>query len=143
MTTLHSIQQTTALRALAATLAVATLVGVSACAPRSASRSGLFEPYRTDLPQGNYLTQAMVDQVKPGMTREQVKFALGAPLLTPVFRTDPPRPGEGGGTAAIATPPPSWVGLVARIRVSCRPRVKTSVLQPVPRSSRATPMSKR
>ncbi|MCL4746364.1 MAG: outer membrane protein assembly factor BamE [Burkholderiaceae bacterium] len=58
------------------------------CASRPADRSGLFEPYRTDLPQGNYLTQEMIDQVRSGMTREQVKFALGSPLLTPVFRTD-------------------------------------------------------
>ena len=88
MTTSQLSQQTTALRAVAVAVLVAALAAISACAPRSASRSGLFEPYRTDLPQGNYLTQAMVDQVKPGMTREQVKFALGAPLLTPVFRTD-------------------------------------------------------
>lgn len=88
MTPSQSIDRKTARRALAVVVAVAALAAVAACAPRSASRSGLFQPYRTDLPQGNYLTQAMVDQVKPGMTREQVKFALGAPLLTPVFRVD-------------------------------------------------------
>ncbi len=74
--------------ALAAAVLTAIVLALPACASRPADRSGLFEPYRTDLPQGNYLTQEMIDQVKTGMTREQVKFALGSALLTPVFRAD-------------------------------------------------------
>lgn len=88
MNTSLSIVQGPVGRGVAAAALVAVLLVVSGCALRSASSSGLFEPYRTDLPQGNYLTQEMVDQIKPGMTREQVKFALGSPLLAPVFRTD-------------------------------------------------------
>lgn len=30
----------------------------------------------------------MVSQLKPGMSREQVRFVLGAPLLVDVFHTD-------------------------------------------------------
>ena len=88
MNTSVSIVQGPVGRGAAAAVLVGVLLVVSGCALRSADSSGLFEPYRTDLPQGNYLTQEMVDQIKPGMTREQVKFALGAPLLAPVFRTD-------------------------------------------------------
>lgn len=88
MNTSLSIVQGPVGRGVAAAALVAVLLVVSGCALRSAGSSGLFEPYRTDLPQGNYLTQEMVDQIKPGMTREQVKFALGSPLLAPVFRTD-------------------------------------------------------
>src|SRR5690606_36030097 len=58
------------------------------CAQRDPNRSGLLQPYRTDLPQGNYLTQQTLDQVKEGMTREQVRFALGTPLLRHVFHPD-------------------------------------------------------
>ena len=58
------------------------------CASKDTTRSGLFEPYRVDIPQGNYVTQQMLDQVKDGMTREQVRFALGSPLLVNPFRTD-------------------------------------------------------
>ena len=58
------------------------------CAQRDPNRSGLFEPFRTDLPQGNYLTREMLDQVKPGMTRDQVRFALGTPLLRHIFHPD-------------------------------------------------------
>ena len=45
-------------------------------------------PYRIDIQQGNYVTQEMVSQLKPGMTKEQVQNTLGTPLLTDVFHAD-------------------------------------------------------
>ena len=45
-------------------------------------------PYRPDVRQGNFVTQEMVSQLKPGMTRDQVRFVLGSPLLTDVFHSD-------------------------------------------------------
>jgi outer membrane protein assembly factor BamE len=45
-------------------------------------------PYRPDVQQGNVITAEMVDQLRPGMTREQVKFMLGTPLLTDPFHPD-------------------------------------------------------
>ena len=71
----------------AMTMLVAALA-LAGCASQRPDRSGLFEPYRTDLPQGNYLTKEMLDQVRTGMSREQVRAVLGAPLLLPVFRND-------------------------------------------------------
>lgn len=70
-------------------LALAT-VALVACAqaPSGAKGSGVFSPYRTDIPQGNYLDRDMVDRVKPGMTRDQVRFALGTPLHLDPFRPD-------------------------------------------------------
>jgi len=70
---------------LAIGLAMLALVG---CASPDRSRGGLFQPYRIDVPQGNYVDQRMLDQVLPGMTREQVRFALGTPLLVDPFRPD-------------------------------------------------------
>ncbi|MDO9189168.1 MAG: outer membrane protein assembly factor BamE, partial [Sulfurimicrobium sp.] len=35
--------------------------------------------------QGNVVTQEMLSRLKPGMTRSQVRFALGTPLVTDVF----------------------------------------------------------
>lgn len=58
------------------------------CASHDTSRSGIFEPHRVDLPQGNYLTGEMLERVRPGMVPEQVRFALGSPLLVDVFRPD-------------------------------------------------------
>ena len=48
----------------------------------------LLSPYRIDVRQGNLVTQEMVAQLKPGLSREQVRFILGTPLLTDVFHAD-------------------------------------------------------
>lgn len=45
-------------------------------------------PHKIDIQQGNYVTQDMVDKLKPGMTRAQVRFALGTPLVVDLFRND-------------------------------------------------------
>lgn len=45
-------------------------------------------PYKIDIQQGNYVTQDMVDKLKPGMTRAQVRFVLGTPLVVDPFRTN-------------------------------------------------------
>ena len=44
--------------------------------------------YKMDIQQGNYVTQDMVAKLKPGMTRAQVRFILGTPLVVDMFRTD-------------------------------------------------------
>jgi outer membrane protein assembly factor BamE len=46
------------------------------------------KPYRIDIQQGNYISQDMVAQLKPGMSKEQVRLALGTPLLTDIFHAD-------------------------------------------------------
>lgn len=43
--------------------------------------------YRIDVPQGNYLEQSTVDKLQVGMTREQVKYLLGTPVLRDPFST--------------------------------------------------------
>jgi outer membrane protein assembly factor BamE len=69
-------------------VAVATLLLLAGCSGGQASRSGWPQPYRADLPQGNYVTRAMVEQVRPGMDRGQVRAILGTPLLGHVFHAD-------------------------------------------------------
>jgi outer membrane protein assembly factor BamE len=46
------------------------------------------KPYKIDIQQGNFVTQEMLDKLKPGMTRSQVRFALGTPLIVDPFRND-------------------------------------------------------
>jgi outer membrane protein assembly factor BamE len=41
-----------------------------------------------DIQQGNFVSQEMVSQLKPGMTKEQVRFVLGTPLITDIFHVD-------------------------------------------------------
>ena len=45
-------------------------------------------PYRIEIQQGNFLSQDTVAQVKPGMSKEQVRQMLGTPLLTDIFHAD-------------------------------------------------------
>ena len=58
-----------ATRKLAVLLQVAVLLGASACV------------YRMPVQQGNHLDQTTVAQVKPGMTRAQVRYLLGTPMV--------------------------------------------------------------
>jgi outer membrane protein assembly factor BamE len=46
------------------------------------------KPFRIDIQQGNFLSPEMVAQLKSGMTREQVRFVLGTPLVTDIFHGD-------------------------------------------------------
>lgn len=48
----------------------------------------LLSPYRIDVQQGNYVTQEMIARLKPGMSRSQVRFALGTPLIADPFHAD-------------------------------------------------------
>ena len=41
--------------------------------------------YKIDIQQGNVLTQEMVSQLRPGLTKDQVRFILGTPILTDMF----------------------------------------------------------
>ena len=47
-----------------------------------------FTPYRIDIQQGNYISPEMVAALRPGMSKEQVRLALGTPLLTDIFHAD-------------------------------------------------------
>jgi outer membrane protein assembly factor BamE len=49
---------------------------------------GFLRPYRADIQQGNFISREMVSQLKEGMTRDQVRFVLGTPLLTDVFHNE-------------------------------------------------------
>lgn len=41
--------------------------------------------YKVAIQQGNVITQEMVDKLKPGMTRRQVAFVMGEPVLRDPF----------------------------------------------------------
>ena len=44
--------------------------------------------FRYDVPQGNYLEQKSIDKLQVGMTKEQVKFILGSPVVVDPFNND-------------------------------------------------------
>ncbi len=41
--------------------------------------------YRIDIQQGNQVTQEMLSKLEPGMTKSQVSFVMGTPMLIDVF----------------------------------------------------------
>lgn len=44
--------------------------------------------YRANISQGNLIKQDDLDQVETGMTRNQVRFLLGTPLIDDPFHAD-------------------------------------------------------
>ena len=64
-------------------LVLAGPAALCACAPPQ-----LIQPYRMDIQQGNYISQEMVSQLKLGMTKEQVRYVLGTPLVADIFHAD-------------------------------------------------------
>ena len=44
--------------------------------------------YKIDIEQGNMVTQEMVDQLRPGMTKRQVRFIMGTPLVQDPFNQE-------------------------------------------------------
>lgn len=46
------------------------------------------KPHRIDVQQGNAVEAAQADRVREGMTRRQVRFLLGTPLIADTFRDD-------------------------------------------------------
>ncbi len=44
--------------------------------------------YRIPIQQGNLITQEMVNELRPGMTKQQVRYLLGTPLLIDTFNED-------------------------------------------------------
>lgn len=44
--------------------------------------------YKIDIAQGNIITQEMIDQLEPGMTRRQVVFVMGTPLVRDPYNQD-------------------------------------------------------
>ena len=74
----------TSFRSFRFACAILAALIVSACswAPRSLGE------YRIDIQQGNVLTQDQVSQLKPGLTKDQVRFILGTPVLTDMFHAN-------------------------------------------------------
>lgn len=71
-----------------AALVAAAILVLGGCESVRTWTPTFLRPYRPDVQQGNVITKEMVDQLRPGMSREQVRFLLGTPLLTSVFHQE-------------------------------------------------------
>lgn len=61
------------------------IVSLSSVALSSLSACSYLTPYKLDIPQGNAVTADQAAKLKLGMTRAQVRFAMGTPLLVDSF----------------------------------------------------------
>lgn len=50
--------------------------------------SCFLKPYKIPIQQGNFLDAEVIGKLKPGMTRSQVRFLLGTPLITDPFHPE-------------------------------------------------------
>jgi len=57
------------------------------CAACSSALPSL-KPYRMDIQQGNVVTSKMMLQLRPGMTKSQVRFIMGTPLIQDTFHAN-------------------------------------------------------
>ena len=69
------------------------LIFISLCLLCACSRSydgGFNAPllHKIDIQQGNVVDQEMLDQLKPGMDKKQVKFIMGTPVLIDPFHNE-------------------------------------------------------
>jgi outer membrane protein assembly factor BamE len=45
-------------------------------------------PYKMDIRQGNFVTPEMREKLKLGMTRQQVRYVMGTPMINDVFHAN-------------------------------------------------------
>ena len=64
---------------LATTVLLFSVVSACTTVPR------FINEYKIDIQQGNVLTQEMVSQLRPGLTKDQVRCILGTPVLMDMF----------------------------------------------------------
>ena len=59
----------------------------AACSNYSANLPSI-KPFRMDISQGNVVTPKMMMQLRPGMSKAQVKFIMGTPLIVDAFHAN-------------------------------------------------------
>ena len=78
-------QRATALAALALALSATALLAGCGSASTQRDMTSMFKPYRADVIQGNFVSREMAEELKPGMTKDQVQAIMGTPLLGTIF----------------------------------------------------------
>jgi outer membrane protein assembly factor BamE len=67
---------------IATVFLLVSVIGACSWVPRP------IREYKIDIQQGNVLTQDMVSQLRPGLTKDQVRFILGTPVLMDMFHSN-------------------------------------------------------
>lgn len=56
--------------------------------PGCGSNFGFPGVYKINVEQGNVVTEEMVEQLRPGLNRRQVRYIMGTPLIEDAFHSD-------------------------------------------------------
>jgi len=83
----HRYSAQTALLLLACTV-LASCSSLSKMGDSSINPVNWVTPYKVDVIQGNFVSKEQIEQLRPGMTRDQVKATLGTPLMASLFHGD-------------------------------------------------------
>jgi outer membrane protein assembly factor BamE len=70
------------------TLIFVSLFLLSACSRGYDGSINLPLLYKIDIQQGNVIEQKMIDKLRPGMTKDQVKFIMGTPVIVDPFHNN-------------------------------------------------------
>ena len=62
--------------------------GASGMSSSSINPVNWITPYKVDVIQGNFVSKEQVEQLRPGLSRDEVKAVLGTPLMTSLFHAD-------------------------------------------------------
>jgi len=63
-----------------------SLFNIAGCSYRpSLPKLSLPSVYKIDIQQGNVITQEMIDQLRPGLTKRQVQYVMGTPMIEDTF----------------------------------------------------------
>lgn len=76
-------------------LIIAACSVLGACSSTASSMStsaanpvNWIKPYKVDVIQGNFISKEQVAQLRPGLSRDEVKAVLGTPLMASLFHAD-------------------------------------------------------
>ncbi|MBX3706931.1 MAG: outer membrane protein assembly factor BamE [Pseudomonadales bacterium] len=67
------------------TIAIMVALACLTQAACSLPKFGLPRVHKVTIQQGNVITQRMIDQLRPGLTRSQVAFIMGEPIFRNTF----------------------------------------------------------
>jgi outer membrane protein assembly factor BamE len=84
----HRYSAQTALLLLACTVLLASCSSLRGMSDSSVNPINWVTPYKIDVIQGNFVSKEQVEQLRPGMSRDQVKAVMGTPLMASLFHAD-------------------------------------------------------
>lgn len=67
---------------------LALLIACSVLLAGCGSKAPVIKPFKMDIQQGNVVTSKMLLQLRPGMTKSQVRFIMGTPLIVDSFHSN-------------------------------------------------------